>query len=459
MLQRLKSAVSVLFTRRAEVPVWLRAWDADGCGNRLANWNAPTSRINQFWTNPINLQARAEDEERNNPLARRAVNSLCAAAIGAAGINPQFKNKQVKAVWDKWTDVCDAEGRLDWIQTQEQALRTVAISGEVYVRYVYTTGGLKLLILPPVFLDRTRVDGETQEGITYNGLTRTGYWLFERHPSFVMTPLKSVFVPADQVLHIFRPHAPGAQRGVTWFAPVLLDLYEMKQYLEAALVKAKVSALFAGFVRTADGSNPLAAANTSVPTLEPGSMGRLQPGEEVEFTTPPDAGPTFDPFVRTYLRRIAAGLNIPYEILTGDLSAITFASGRHGLLEWRRHIESIQHNLMVAQFCKPVFERWQRLALAFGEISQPVQPRWIGPTIAMLDERADTAATVAKIRAGLTSRSESVACTGWNIEDIDAEIAADNARADGLKLVLDSDPRKTTMQGMEQQSQIGAVQQ
>ncbi len=97
--------------------------------------------------------------------------------------------------------------------------------------------------------------------------------------------------------------------------------------------------------------------------------------------------------------------------------------------------------------------------MAFGEIKEPVTPRWIGPTIAMLDERAETAATVSKIRAGLTSRSEAVSATGWNIEDIDAEIAADNARADRLNLVLDSDPRKTTMQGMEQQSQIGATQQ
>ncbi len=458
MLQRLKSAYHSLFPKPHGVPVWLRNWDAAGGGIRLGNWNASTSSVNQFWPNPINLQARAEDEERNNPIVRRAISSLCAATIGAGGIIPQLKGKAIKAKWDTWSDTCDAEGRLDLAQMQDQILRTVAVSGEVFVRFVYTREGLKLLILGPVFLDRARVDNETNQGIKYDGLSRVGYWIFERHPASLMTPIQSVFVPADQVLHIFRPHAPGAQRGVTWLASVLLDIYELKQYLEAALVKAKVSALFAGFVRTQDGSNPLASAQTSVPTLEPGTMGRLQPGEEVEFTTPPDVGPTFDPFVRTYLRRIAAGMNIPYEILTGDLSAVTFASGRLGLLEWRRHIEAIQHNIMVAQFCKPVFERWQQLMIAFGEIKEPVTPRWIGPTIAMLDERAETAATVSKIRAGLTSRSEAVSATGWNIEDIDAEIAADNARADRLNLVLDSDPRKTTMQGMEQQSQIGATQ-
>ncbi len=359
MLQRLKSAFNALVRPPAEIPLWLRGqWDAAGGGNRLGNWNAPTSSINQFWSNPTNLQARAEDEERNNPIVRRAISSLCAAAIGAGGIIPQLKDKAIKAKWDTWSDTCDAEGRLDLAQMQDQILRTVAVSGEVFVRFVYTRQGMKLLILGPVFLDRARVDNETNQGIKYDGLSRVGYWIFERHPASLMTPIQSVFVPADQVLHIFRPHVPGAQRGISWLACVLMDTFELKQYLEASLVRAKLSALFAGFVRTQDGSNPLASAQTAVPTLEPGTMGRLQPGEEVEFTTPPDVGPTFDPFVRTYLRRIAAGLNLPYEILTGDLSAVTFASGRLGLLEWRRHIEAVQHNIMVAQFCRPIFQRW-----------------------------------------------------------------------------------------------------
>jgi capsid protein len=68
-----------------------------------------------------------------------------------------------------------------------------------------------------------------------------------------------------------------------------------------------------------------------------------------------------------------------------------------------------------------------------------------------LDEKAETSATIMKIRAGLTSRAESVSATGWNIEDIDNEIAADNARADRLQLTLDSDARKVTQQGQGQQ--------
>lgn len=45
------------------------------------------------------------------------------------------------------------------------------------------------------------------------------------------------------------------------------------------------------------------------------------------------------------------------------------------------------------------------------------------------------------IRAGLMSRSEAISAYGYDAEDVDREIAADNQRADALGLVFDSDPR------------------
>ncbi len=179
-------------------------------------------------------------------------------------------------------------------------------------------------------------------------------------------------------------------------------------------------------------------------------MVRLQPGEIVEFSRPPDAGPTYDPFVRSVLRKIASGAGVPYEVLANDISSCTFASGRMALLEWARNIDAIQHAFMVPQVCAPILARWMRQAVSLGVIPAAQPARWIGPRISMLDVKAETSARIAQIRAGLTSRAEDVSSTGWNVEDIDREIAADNARADSLGLTLDSDPRKVTQQGQEQ---------
>ncbi len=437
------------------VEVRSAAWDATGGGNRLANWNATPTGINEWIDNPIVVRSRAEGEFRNNAWARKIVDAIVNAAVGGGGVNPQFKARAVSEAWAQWADSCDAAGRLDWVALSHLILQTVIVSGECFVRFGLTPGApvpLSLQILGPEFLDTARVDRNTVSGIQYDGVRRAGYWLFERHPALIMTPLRSVFVPASECLHVFKPFAPGAERGVSWLAPVLLALRELQEYSEATLVRQKVASLFCGYIQTADGSNPL-NPTSAVPTLEPGSMVRLQPGELVEFTEPPDMGATYDPFVRSVLRKIASGVSVPYEVLANDISACTFASGRMSLLEWRRHIDAVQHVLLVPQFCAPVLARWLRLAVALGVIENPARARWIGPQISMLDERHETLAVVEKIRAGLISRSEAVSASGWNAEDIDAEIAADNARADALGLTLDSDPRKTTVQGQHQPEQ------
>jgi lambda family phage portal protein len=423
-------------------------WDAAGAGNRLANWNATPAAVNSWTDNPVILRARSEGEHRNNPWCRKVVDGTLAAVIGASGLVPQFKDRAITDAWGAWADRCDAAGRLDWVQFLWLTLQTVIVSGECFIRFGVEPGApvpMSLQVLGPEFLDTSRVDVNTYAGIRYEGVRRVGYWLYERHPTLAPS-MRSVFVPASECLHVFRPIMPGAERGVPWLAPVLVALRELAEYQEAETIRAKVASLYCGYVQTADGSNPLNGTNAT-PTLEPGSMVRLQPGEIVEFSKPPDAGPTYDPFVRSVLRKIASGAGVPYELLANDISSCTFASGRMALLEWARNIDAIQHGFMVPQVCAPILARWMRLAVALGVIEEAQPARWIGPQISMLDEKSETAAVIAKIRAGLMSRAEAVSAMGWNAEDIDREIAADNARADALGLMLDSDARKTTLQG------------
>ena len=242
------------------------------------------------------------------------------------------------------------------------------------------------------------------------------------------------------------------ERGASWLAPALVALRELQEFIEASLVKQKIGALMTAFVTSPDGSsNPLGGTPTQPPTLEPGSAVLLQPGQDVTISEPPQAG-DFEPFIRAQLRAIASALNVPYELLSGDVSQVTFASGRHSLLEFRRQLETIQHHLLVFQLCRPIWNAWTRLAAAAGVLPEGDYStvRWIAPQIEMLDPAAETRNQVQRVRAGFISRSEVISRDGWDIEEIDAEIAADNARADKLGLTLDSDPRKTTAQGQEQ---------
>lgn len=449
-----------LLRRTDEVrPSW-PLWDAAGGGNRLANWAAPSTAFASTIPAPMVCE-RARDAYRNNPWARRAVDALAVGSVGV-GIKPQVRvadgdlKRRVQQEWLLWTDAADFAGRYDFYGLQQAALRTMLVDGEAIVRLLVEPGQrvpLQLQLLTGEYLDSSRVDGQTLNGIEYDGAgRRVAYWLYRKHPADAPN-MQSVWVPAEQVIHLYAPIQPGVERGVSWLAPALVPLRELQEFVEAALVRQKIASLFCGYVQTADGSNPLNQTN-AVPTLEPGSMVRLQPGEAVEFSEPPDVGQTYEPFVRQQLRAIASALNVPYEILSGDVSQVTFASGRHALLEYRRQLESIQHHIVVFQLCRPVWEAWARLAVAAGVLPEGdyTDVRWIAPQLSMLDQRMEVQSVVQQIRAGLISRSEAVSASGWDAEQIDAEIAADNARADGLGNVYDSDPRRTTLQGQEQQA-------
>lgn len=165
---------------------------------------------------------------------------------------------------------------------------------------------------------------------------------------------------------------------------------------------------------------------------------------------------SYGPFVTTQLRAIASSLGIPYELASGDLSNVTFASGRHALLAFERTVDALAQNVVAFTLCRPVWNWWVRIMVAAGELPEEIvgtPVRWVGPEFQMLDARAAVNSTTAKIRAGLMSRSEAVSGTGGDPEALDEEIAADNARADKLGLIFDSDARKTTLQGLEQPSE------
>ena len=70
--------------------------------------------------------------------------------------------------------------------------------------------------------------------------------------------------------------------------------------------------------------------------------------------------------------------------------------------------------------------------------------KWIPQGFDWVDPLKDQQAQQMAVRNGFKSRAEVVSELGYDTEEIDQEIAADNARADQAGLILDSDPRQTT---------------
>lgn len=73
---------------------------------------------------------------------------------------------------------------------------------------------------------------------------------------------------------------------------------------------------------------------------------------------------------------------------------------------------------------------------------QYLAAKWIPQGWQWVDPEKEFQALLVAMRSGFMSRSEAISAFGDDAEDVDAEIAADNRRADGLGLVFDSDPRQ-----------------
>ena len=340
------------------------------------------------------------DLYRNNPTIRRGVEATVAGAV-STGIKPMLSSanlplkRRAQDAFLAWTDQCDFEGLRDFYGFQADLLRNVLIDGEALSVLSPTGRGpvpLELKLLGPEYLDRSRVEiGRIADGIEYDAVgRRVAYWLYPHHPASFPN-FQSVRVPAENVLHIFQPPQPGVPRGVSLLTPAMTAAHQLHQFADAELNNKNVAACWAGYVRTQDGSNPLANPQGDL-MLEPGSVSRLGPGEEISFPTPPDS-PGFEAFARVQLRAIASALNMPYEVLASDVSQVTFASGRHALLSWKRYLEMLINHVMVFQFCRPVWDLWVRYALTMGVLGGSIedyrQVRWVAPPLEMLDGRAE----------------------------------------------------------------------
>lgn len=439
-------------------------------------------------TSRSRLRDVARDLVRNNSHAKKAVEVITNNVI-ASGIIPRLVMKvqddRMKAVLNGLiedhfdTTDCDSDGRHDLYGIEAQVVRSIVVDGEVLVRRRprFASDGLPLpfqmQLLEADYLDTTKngptgpAGNETMvEGVHYNAFGKIiGYWLYAQHPGSAMSwsnNFQSSFVPASEIAHIFLQQRPGQARGVSWFAPVILRLMDLHDFQDAHLMRQKIAACYAAFITQEDDVelDPNAPDydddGPPLETFEPGMIEYLKSGEQVQFAQPPVVG-DYDPYVKAILREIAAGLGISYEALTGDLSGVNFSSGRMGWLEFQRQIDAWRNYMVIPQLCRKV-ATWfaDGAALATGR-RIPFKLKWTAPRREMIAPDREVPAIRDAIRAGLTSRPEEQSKLGFDPEDLDNEIKEANDRADELDLVLDSDPRKVSAQGLTQARPAGTV--
>ncbi len=449
MLGPIRKLVTKLRTRRFDAAAGGRRWQG------VQTFGSINSEIGAA-AGPV--RRRASYFARNNPWVTNAVNALVAGAVGA-GLKPQSQHPDpamraaLHTRWLRWTSDADADGVTDAYGLQALAVRSMVETGECFALFVFTPAGLRVRLLDAemVPMDETRELGAGRriiQGVELDADgTRAAYHVYAERPDVPMLSTALRRVAATEMAHLFAPLSPGQVRGMSWLAPILLRLHELDLYEDAQLVRQKVAALFAGFVIDPSGTAPGfegATVNGVLTTgLEPGTLKVLPPGMDIKFSDPAKIGSDTTDFLKLQLRAVAAGLGVPSYLLDGDLSQANYSSLRAALVEFRVRLEALQYGVIVHQLCRPLWRAWILAELLAGRVDGTLDEllavEWIAPAQPWVDPQKDAEAARTQLAAGLTSRRRVVASLGWDIEQLDAEIAADHAREVALGLSFPQD--------------------
>jgi lambda family phage portal protein len=445
----------------------LRKYDAAGRGRRWKGNRATGLSVNAENAGQKNIiRNRARDLVRNNAYAQKAVHGLSTQIVGK-GIMPAMSpnDLEMRNAWRRWAETteCDYDGRLNLYGLQQLFMRTIVESGECLirkraVRRSDSSIGIKLQILEPDFIDDQITIGSSKvvkghkiiEGIEFDPQgRRTYYHLFENHPGNngvdlkIKNTLVSKPIKAENIIHGYRIDRPGQVRGVSWLHAVALRLKEIKEYEDAQLIRQKIAACYAGFIRDMDGDIEKTQSEIdAIEKFEPGMIEELGPGKTIEFANPPQVSDSYDAYMSSMLHGVAAGLNMSYEALTGDLSQVNFSSARMGWLDFHRNIEVWRERIMIGQFCNPVYNWFAgQLNMLDESIAAPDMMDWTAPRRDMIDPTKEVPAKIKEIRAGLSTLSDAIRERGKNPRDYLTEYKSDNDMLDELNLKLDTDAR------------------
>lgn len=442
------------------------------------------------------LVRRSRDLRRNNPYARKAMDLLTNHVIGT-GIKPRAlcKNAKVRTglmeLWADWVQQADADQVLDFYGMQALAMSELVEGGEAFARMRTrrVSDGLpvplQIQLLPteqvPLSYNIDNGTNRVIQGIERDAIgARVAYWCYPEHPGDWYGRMQALSlipnpVPAEDVCHMYNVARIGQLRGLPAIAAALTTVKQLGDYLDAELLRKQTAAMIVAFVKRAfaDDVTPdeiaksygalMQQVGSELPlaALEPGTVQYLNPGEDVQFSSPGDVGTSFEPFVDTNLRAVAAATGVLYESLSGNWKNINDRTFRAAMISFKRSVEMWQWSICVAQFCQPIWLRFVSYAQLSGSIKIPksVTPRdlcqvdWLPQRHEYINPVQDVQATGLAMGLGLVSRTAAVAERGDDVEVTDTQIAADKEREQKLGLAFSglSTAGKVNLANVDQQ--------
>jgi len=470
-----------IFSRKAK-PTGKRNYAAANKGRLFADFNASNrSADSEIRWALRDLRNRARDLERNNEYVRRYLQLLRTNVVGESGIRLQMKarnpdggidmggNNIIESAWAEFSRYggCTVDGRMSMIDLLNYVITATARDGEVFlmkVRANYLRQGFALQLIEPDLIDedqneRVRGGNPIRMGIEIDEQTRRpiAYHVAAEHPGdYDYTTLsngkKRVRVPADRMMHIYRPDRSSQTRGVPWLTSAIPALKMLHAYREAELVAARVGAAKMGFFTSPAGDGFTGDSYeddvTPIYDAEAGTFHQLPAGVDFKAFDPTHPTSAFADFEKSILRGIAGGLGVSYTSLANDLEGTSYSSIRQGALEERDNYRTL-HRFVIDHFIDPFFRDWMGHVMDFGiiPISGPTKVSkftngisWRARGFQWVDPLKEINAAVVGLNNGILSHTDIAANYGRDAEETFSQIQRDKETADAFGLTMAYQP-------------------
>lgn len=423
------------------------------------------------------LRSRSRDLVRNDAVAAKAVQVLVSNLVGT-GIRPRAASgdpaldRLADDLFAQWSQDCDADGHTDFHGLTALAVREMIEGGDVFAlrRRTRPRAGqlvpLEIELKEADHLDVARSSllpaaNTIKDGIEYDSRgRRLAYWLFPDHPGDsypnISRELRSVRVSADGVSHLFERQRTQS-RGVPWAAPAMRALRDVGDWQRAELVRKRTEACLAAVVVANDDDQQGVTAAIEdqstgklIESFEPGMIARARGAKAIEFNQPTSTAGIYE-WHRVQLHIVSAGMRVPYELLTGDLSQVNFSSSRVGLNEFRRMVRMVQAATIIPMFCRPVWRWFCEAAWLAGRLPAPDIPvKWTPPAFESVNPLQDAQADQLEVRSGFMPLRDAIARRGRDPGDVMRDHIEDFDALDAAGLVFDTDPRRVAKAGTAQ---------
>jgi lambda family phage portal protein len=467
----------------------------------LSNWNPfPGSADSDLLPDLELLTSRSRDLARNNGIAAGAGQTFKDNIVGSVlrlvavpdyrllGWTPERAREWANVTepqFRSWADTtdCDAAGEQDLLGLTLSALGGTFGNGDALALPLWLPDPLSQwstrlsliesdrLSTPPQLEHREDIRG----GIEKDFYGRpVAYHVRRRHPGdamardrFIVTGLNDWDrIPATtewgrrRVIHLHDKERTGQSRGKPIVSAVMKEFHMAGKYQSTELEAAVSNALVAAFLesnldqesaQTLFGENPREAWGASVKQAQNLRQMRgaaiipLPAGAKITPFSPGRPNAAFEAFMIASLRNIAAGMNMPYELLLKDFSKTNYSSARAALLEAWRYFMG-RRAWLIRVWLRPVYELWLEEAVNAGRIDAPdyyekryaySRCRFIFSGRGWIDPVKEAEAAGIRMRLGISTLEAECAEQGLDWEEVLEQQAAERALRQRLGLPLD----------------------